>query len=80
MPNPHIRNLECLLLKNKQHLSKDSLLEMMTEMVTQINHRGPDGQGVWTDSRVVLGHARLAIIDTSNGGFLCDYCLYHNWF
>jgi asparagine synthase (glutamine-hydrolysing) len=33
-------------------------------------HRGPDGAGVWTseDERVVLGHRRLAIIETGASG------------
>lgn len=33
-------------------------------------HRGPDGDGFWTsaDGTVALGHRRLAIIDTSDGG------------
>ena len=32
--------------------------------------RGPDGAGSWSsdDDRVVLGHRRLAIIDTSSSG------------
>lgn len=35
------------------------------EAITCINHRGPDGDGVYQDDRVSLGHKRLSIIDTS---------------
>ena len=28
-----------------------------------LNHRGPDGKGVWSDDKIVLGHTRLSIID-----------------
>jgi asparagine synthase (glutamine-hydrolysing) len=31
-------------------------------------HRGPDGEGVFADQRVVLAHRRLAIIDLGPGG------------
>ena len=29
-------------------------------------HRGPDGQGLWTEGAVGLGHRRLSIIDLSD--------------
>jgi asparagine synthase (glutamine-hydrolysing) len=44
------------------------------DLVARLNHwqihRGPDGGGLWTseDHRVVLGHRRLAIIDTGPSG------------
>jgi asparagine synthase (glutamine-hydrolysing) len=39
-----------------------SVLKRMTDAV---QHRGPDGEGVWTSSFVGFGHRRLAIIDLS---------------
>ncbi len=40
------------------------------EMTDIMSHRGPDGEGLWSniDDRVCLGHRRLAIIDTSEMG------------
>ncbi len=37
----------------------------LASMLDVIAHRGPDGQNVWSESGVGLGHARLAIIDPS---------------
>ena len=36
-------------------------------MTAAIAHRGPDGDGFFDDSRVSLGHRRLAIIDRAGG-------------
>jgi len=40
----------------------------LARMAAAVAHRGPDGQGVWTDGIVGLGHARLAVIDLSASG------------
>jgi asparagine synthase (glutamine-hydrolysing) len=36
-------------------------------MSDRIRHRGPDGDGTWTDGPAALGHRRLAIIDPEGG-------------
>ena len=41
---------------------------MIRGMCDLIAHRGPDGDGVWTDGPIGLGHRRLAIIDLSPAG------------
>jgi len=42
---------------------------VITDMLTRIRHRGPDGDGIWLDQNhpVGLGHVRLAIIDPERG-------------
>lgn len=36
---------------------------VMKDMIHVLRHRGPDGDGIFGDSNVVLGHVRLSIID-----------------
>ena len=36
-------------------------------MLYALRHRGPDGQGIFSDGRAVLGHQRLSIIDLEGG-------------
>ncbi|MBI3950772.1 MAG: asparagine synthetase B, partial [Acidobacteria bacterium] len=41
--------------------------ELLTGMVGLLRHRGPDEAGVWMDTAVGLGSARLSIIDLQTG-------------
>ncbi len=36
--------------------------------LNQLEHRGPDGHGLWQKDGVTLGHRRLAILDLSDNG------------
>lgn len=42
--------------------------EVIKKMTDSIAHRGPNGEGQWTENNVGLGHRRLSIIDLSNAG------------
>lgn len=39
----------------------------ISQMLTSISHRGPDGDGVFTHENICIGHRRLAIIDPEGG-------------
>lgn len=41
--------------------------EIIKKMADRIIHRGPDGEGYYTDDNVALGHRRLSIIDLAAG-------------
>lgn len=50
-------------LRGKQVLRQD-----LDILVDALDHRGPDGRGVWIENNVGLGHLRLAILDLSDNG------------
>jgi len=43
----------------------ESQIKKMTDIIA---HRGPDGEGIFIDNNLGLGHRRLAIIDLTEGG------------
>ena len=49
-------------------LPRGELEARLWRMVAALRHRGPDDEGIWTDGRAGLAHARLAIIDRSPAG------------
>ena len=40
---------------------------VLARMTATLSHRGPDGDGLYLDGRVALGHRRLSIIDLAGG-------------
>jgi len=42
--------------------------KLVSRMNGLIKHRGPDGDGVYSDASVTLGHVRLAILDVTEKG------------
>jgi asparagine synthase (glutamine-hydrolysing) len=42
--------------------------EIALKMAQRLHHRGPDGDGVWTDLGVAFSHRRLAIQDLTDAG------------
>jgi asparagine synthase (glutamine-hydrolysing) len=43
-------------------------VDLVTRLIEQQRHRGPDGSHVWKEDHVAFGHARLAIIDLTDTG------------
>jgi len=42
--------------------------QQFSEMITSLNHRGPDGSGMYDHDNFIIGHTRLAIQDISHNG------------
>ena len=42
--------------------------KLADKCVDRMEHRGPDGRGVWQENGTTLGHRRLAILDLTEGG------------
>ena len=42
-------------------------LPQLNQMLKQLRHRGPDGVGVFNDKNILMGNARLSIIDIDGG-------------
>ncbi len=55
---------------NSTDKSRSELNVIGKAMIAAISHRGPDSHGIWQDqnSRLLLGHQRLAILDLSAEG------------
>jgi len=42
-------------------------ISTINDMLSMLPHRGPDGSGIYIGRQIVLGHARLSIIDLDTG-------------
>lgn len=51
----------------KEEISRDQQRQIIQKMTDALAHRGPDGEGFWSDKKCVLGHRRLSIIDLRGG-------------
>lgn len=53
-------------------IKKSNVTKGDVELVKQMNkciaHRGPDGEGIYWNDHIILGHRRLAILDLSQDG------------
>ena len=41
--------------------------EKLETMQSELKHRGPDGESVWSKDKIGLVHTRLSVIDVENG-------------
>lgn len=58
--------LAAVLMMRPDALDQAELLQRGRAMTDLLSHRGPDGEGHWSEPGVMLAHRRLAVIDTSS--------------
>jgi asparagine synthase (glutamine-hydrolysing) len=56
----------CGILGINNHNSQLNYRTFADQMLTQLNHRGPDANGIYHDENIILGHTRLSILDLSD--------------
>ncbi len=57
-------------LDRSETTSSEALRDIVSQMTSTLQHRGPDDGGIWTDplAQIALGHRRLSILDLSAAG------------
>ncbi len=59
----------CGILAYILNSGKDGIKkEQFQDILDELNHRGPDAQGLFLEDKIMLGHKRLSIIDLSEAG------------
>ncbi|MBS1777308.1 MAG: asparagine synthase (glutamine-hydrolyzing) [Bacteroidetes bacterium] len=53
-----------IINKNGQTVARETVKQMTDALI----HRGPDGEGIFTENNIGLGHRRLSILDVSDNG------------
>jgi len=53
--------------------------ELLKKMSRQLAHRGPDGEGIFYEQNIGLGHQRLSILDLSENGKQPMFSNNKNW-
>ena len=56
-----------IVWKSDQRDNSKIGVDIVKEMLNDLSHRGPDGNGIYSNSKFTIGHARLAIIDIEGG-------------
>lgn len=57
----------CGIVDQSGHLKEEDRFEVVKRMNGELIHRGPDGEGFYSDAKASLAMRRLSIIDTKGG-------------